>query len=315
MTAVDARSCQQIIDATAKVVVGQHAAIRKALTCILAGGHLLIEDLPGLGKTTLAHTLANVLGLSFKRLQFTADMLPADVVGSSIYNPGLIGGQGGAESPAGFHFIPGPVFTQMLLADEINRAPPKVQSALLEAMEERQVSIDGKRYPLPGVFFVIATQNPLEQAGTYPLPESQLDRFAMVIRLGYPDAQTERRMLLDGGGRSHLGEIKSVVEPTGLMQLQDQARRVHVANGIGAYVQSLLAASRETAEFRVGLSPRAGLMLISLARAWALIDQRDHVLPDDVQAVLPALVNHRVGMDDHAGRDAADLLLSRVAAP
>ncbi|MDG4867712.1 MoxR family ATPase [Guyparkeria sp. 1SP6A2] len=315
MTAVDARSCQEIIDATSKVVVGQHAAIRKALACILAGGHLLIEDLPGLGKTTLAHTLANVLGLSFKRLQFTADMLPADVVGSSIYNPGPVGGQSGAESSAAFRFIPGPVFTQMLLADEINRAPPKVQSALLEAMEERQVSIDGTRYPLPGVFFVIATQNPMEQAGTYPLPESQLDRFAMVIRLGYPDAQTERRMLLDGGGRSHLGEIKSVVEPTGLMQLQDQARRVHVAEAIGTYVQSLLAASRETAEFSVGLSPRAGLMLISLARAWALIDQRDHVLPDDVQAVLPALVNHRVGMDDHDGRDAAELLLSRVAAP
>ncbi len=314
MTAVDARSCQRIINATAKVVVGQHAAIRKALTCILAGGHLLIEDLPGLGKTTLAHTLANVLGLSFKRLQFTADMLPADVVGSSIYNPGG-GSQPGTESPAGFRFIPGPVFTQMLLADEINRAPPKVQSALLEAMEERQVSIDGKRYPLPGVFFVIATQNPLEQAGTYPLPESQLDRFAIVIRLGYPDAQTERRMLLDGGGRSHLGEIEPVVDSAGLMQLQEQARRVHVADGIGAYVQSLLAASREAPEFSVGLSPRAGLMLISLARAWALIDQRDHVLPDDVQAVLPALVNHRVGMDDHDGRDAAELLLSRVAAP
>ena len=309
MTAVDARICSTIIDATDRVVVGQRPAIRRALTCILAGGHLLIEDLPGLGKTTLAHTLATVLGLSFKRLQFTADMLPADVVGSSVFLPGQPGGE------SGFRFVPGPVFTQMLLADEINRAPPKVQSALLEAMEERQVSVDGKRYPLPGVFFVIATQNPLEQAGTYPLPESQLDRFAMVIRLGYPDAETERRMLLSGGGRAHLDEVTPVTDATGLLQLRLQAARVHVAERVAGYVQSLLAASREAPEFRVGLSPRAGLMLLNLARAWALIDQRDHVLPDDVQAVLPDLINHRVGLDDHDGRDAADLLLERVPAP
>jgi len=309
MNAVDARICSTIIDATDRVVVGQRPAIRRALTCILAGGHLLIEDLPGLGKTTLAHTLATVLGLSFKRLQFTADMLPADVVGSSVFMPGQAGGE------SGFRFVPGPVFTQMLLADEINRAPPKVQSALLEAMEERQVSVDGKRYPLPGVFFVIATQNPLEQAGTYPLPESQLDRFAMVIRLGYPDAETERRMLLSGGGRAHLGEVTPVTDAAGLQQLRQQATRVHVADRVAHYVQSLLAASREAAEFRVGLSPRAGLMLLNLARAWALIDQRDHVLPDDVLAVLPDLINHRVGLDDHDGRDAADLLLERVPAP
>ncbi|KTG15914.1 MULTISPECIES: MoxR family ATPase [unclassified Guyparkeria] len=309
MTAVDARICPKIIDATDRVVVGQRPAIRRALTCILAGGHLLIEDLPGLGKTTLAHTLATVLGLSFKRLQFTADMLPADVVGSSVFMPTQSGGE------SGFRFVPGPVFTQMLLADEINRAPPKVQSALLEAMEERQVSVDGKRYPLPGVFFVIATQNPLEQAGTYPLPESQLDRFAMVIRLGYPDADTERRMLLSGGGRAHLDEVSPVTDAAGLQQLRDQAGRVHVAERVVAYVQSLLAASREAPEFRVGLSPRAGLMLLNLARAWALIDQRDHVLPDDVQAVLPDLINHRVGLDGHDGRDAADLLLERVPAP
>ena len=309
MTAVDARICPKIIDATDRVVVGQRPAIRRALTCILAGGHLLIEDLPGLGKTTLAHTLATVLGLSFKRLQFTADMLPADVVGSSVFMPQQAGGE------SGFRFMPGPVFTQMLLADEINRAPPKVQSALLEAMEERQVSVDGKRYPLPGVFFVIATQNPLEQAGTYPLPESQLDRFAMVIRLGYPDAETERRMLLSGGGRAHLDEVSAVIDPSGLQQLREQATRVHVAERLVEYVQSLLAASRQAPEFRVGLSPRAGLMLLNLARAWALIDQRDHVLPDDVQAVLPDLINHRVGLDDHDGRDAADLLLERVPAP
>ncbi len=306
---MDATICPSIIDRTATIVVGQRAAIRKALTCILAGGHLLIEDLPGLGKTTLAHTLAQVLGLSFKRLQFTADMLPADVVGSSIFQPG------GSGAPAGFRFMPGPVFTQMLLADEINRAPPKVQSALLEAMEERQVTVDGKRYPLPAVFFVIATQNPLEQAGTYPLPESQLDRFAMVIRLGYPDAETEREMLLSGGGRAHLAELEPVVDVEGLQRLRAQATRVHVATRIAGYVQSLMAASREAPEFRVGLSPRAGLMLLNLARAWALIDQRDHVLPDDVQAVLPDLVNHRVGMDGHDGRDAADLLLDRVPTP
>ncbi|MCL7743864.1 MoxR family ATPase [Guyparkeria hydrothermalis] len=313
MNAVDARICSTIIDATDRVVVGQRPAIRRALTCILAGGHLLIEDLPGLGKTTLAHTLATVLGLSFKRLQFTADMLPADVVGSSVFMPGQTAGQTGGES--GFRFMPGPVFTQMLLADEINRAPPKVQSALLEAMEERQVSVDGKRYPLPGVFFVIATQNPLEQAGTYPLPESQLDRFAMVIRLGYPDAETERRMLVSGGGRAHLGEVTPVTDANGLQQLRDRAAQVHVAERVIGYVQSLLAASREAPEFRVGLSPRAGLMLLNLARAWALIDARDHVLPDDVQAVLPDLINHRVGLDDHDGRDAAALLLERVPAP
>lgn len=309
MPAVDARICPDIIEATDRVVVGQRAAIRRALTCILAGGHLLIEDLPGLGKTTLAHTLATVLGLSFKRLQFTADMLPADVTGSSVFMPSQPGGEGG------FRFMPGPVFTQMLLADEINRAPPKVQSALLEAMEERQVTVDGKRYPLPGVFFVIATQNPLEQAGTYPLPESQLDRFAMVIRLGYPDAETERRMLVSGGGRAHLGEVTPVTDAAGLQRLREQAARVHVADRLVHYVQSLLAASREAPEFRVGLSPRAGLMLLSLARAWALIDQRGHVLPDDIQAVLPDLINHRVGLDDHDGRDAADLLLERVPAP
>jgi len=308
MTSITADTPQRIIDETATVVVGQRPAIRRALTCILAGGHLLIEDLPGLGKTTLAHTLASVLGLTFKRLQFTADMLPADVVGSSIYSPTQ--GEGG-----GFRFIPGPVFTQMLLADEINRAPPKVQSALLEAMEERQVSVDGKRYALPEVFFVIATQNPLEQAGTYPLPESQLDRFAMVIRLGYPDADTERQMLLSGGGRAHLGEVARVVDATGLMALRQKATGIHVSDRLADYVQRLLAASRQTPEFSVGLSPRAGLTLISLARAWALIEQRDHVLPDDVQAVLPDLVNHRVGLDDHDGRDAAEILLDRVPAP
>ncbi|MFW6020814.1 MAG: AAA family ATPase [Guyparkeria sp.] len=306
---MDATICPSIIDRTASVVVGQRPAIRKALTCILAGGHLLIEDLPGLGKTTLAHTLAQVLGLSFKRAQFTADMLPADVVGSSIFQPG------GGDTRSGFRFIPGPVFTQMLLADEINRAPPKVQSALLEAMEERQVTVDGKRYPLPAVFFVIATQNPLDQAGTYPLPESQLDRFAMVIRLGYPDAATEREMLLSGGGRAHLAEVEPLLDAEGLQRLRGQAARVHVAERIAGYVQRLLAASREAPEFRVGLSPRAGLMMLNLARAWALIDQRDHVLPDDVQAVLPDLVNHRVGLDDHDGRDAADLLLERVPTP
>ncbi|HER35227.1 MAG: MoxR family ATPase [Halothiobacillaceae bacterium] len=313
MPSTDSALCTRIIEATDRVVVGQRPAIRRALTCILAGGHLLIEDLPGLGKTTLAHTLARVLGLSFKRLQFTADMLPADVVGSSVFLPGQMAGEAGGES--GFRFVPGPVFTQMLLADEINRAPPKVQSALLEAMEERQVSVDGKRYPLPSVFFVIATQNPLEQAGTYPLPESQLDRFAMVIRLGYPDAQTERRMLTSGGGRAHLDEVEPVTDAGGLLALRQRAAQVHAAERLIGYVQSLLAASRITPEFRVGLSPRAGLMLLNLARARALIDHRDHVLPDDVQSVLPDLINHRVGLDAHDGRDAAELLLERVPAP
>lgn len=305
MDATPAEICQRIIHSTSEVVVGQKPAITRALACVLARGHLLIEDLPGLGKTTLSHTLAAVLGLTFKRLQFTADMLPADVLGSTIYNP----------AAQKFRFIPGPIFTQVLLADEINRAPPKVQSALLEAMEEGQVSIEGKTYDLPAGFFVIATQNPLEQAGTYPLPESQLDRFAMVTQLGYPSAETERAMLKSGGGRSKFAAIKPVLAENDLSKLRQSSAAVYVADTIIDYAQQLLAASRQNHEFTVGLSPRAGLMLIELAKAWALIDGRDHVLPDDIQAVFPDLVNHRMAMKTQSRRTPAEVLLEQVAAP
>lgn len=305
MAQTHAERCQQIIETTSEVVVGQKPAIMRALACVLARGHLLIEDLPGLGKTTMAHTLAAVLGLRFKRLQFTADMLPADVLGSTIYNPG----------EQKFRFIPGPIFTQVLLADEINRAPPKVQSALLEAMEEGQVSIEGKTYNLPEGFFVIATQNPLEQAGTYPLPESQLDRFAMVTQLGYPSAEMERKMLRSGGGRARFDSIEPVLQVGELTQLRESTAAIHVAEPVIDYTQRLLATSREQGEFTVGLSPRAGLMLVELAKSWALIHGRDHVLPDDIQAVFPDLVNHRIQFKGESGETPADLLLHRVATP
>lgn len=275
---------QSLIARTASVVLGKENVIRQALCSILAGGHLLLEDLPGLGKTTLAHALARALGLRFRRLQFTADMLPADILGVSIFEP----------QTREFRFRPGPIFTEILLADEINRAPPKVQSALLEAMEERQVTIEGKRYPLPEAFFVIATQNPLHQQGTYPLPESQLDRFALILAMGYPAPEVERAMLKGQGGRLCINDIEPVLDARGLALMRQAVRGIHVSDPVIDYVQKLLQTSREMPEFRMGLSPRAGLMLINLARAWAYIDQRDYVLPDDIQAVFAGLVEHRL---------------------
>lgn len=274
----------QILDELDQHVFGKQHQVRLALACLLARGHLLIEDLPGMGKTTLAHALAGVLGLEFNRIQFTADLLPADVIGGSIYD---------SESRS-FHFHPGPVFTQILLADEINRASPKAQSALLEAMEERQVSAEGETHRLPEPFFVLATQNPTQLVGTFPLPESQLDRFLMRIELGYPDHQAERTILKRGQQRPLDREFSSGLGADRLFILHNHVENIHCSDAILDYVQLILDASRQGDQFVLGLSPRAGIGLISAARAWALIHGRDLVLPEDVQAVAPGILIHRL---------------------
>ena len=277
------------------VVLGKARPIRLALACLLARGHLLIQDVPGVGKTTLAHVLAHVLQLDNRRVQFTSDLLPADVLGTSIYE----------RETGRFHFHAGPVFAELVLADEINRAPPKTQSALLEAMEEEQVTIEGETRALPQPFFVIATQNPREQAGTYPLPESQLDRFLMCISLGFPDERAERELLTGRDRRRMIAELAPVLSPQELGALQRESARVHTSDALLDYVQGLLAASRAPDLFADGLSPRAGLALLGAARAWALLDGRDHALPEDVQAVLGPVVNHRLQPLDGAERGAA----------
>jgi len=273
-----------VLNRAASIVLGKHHQVRLALACLLARGHLLIEDVPGVGKTILAQTLARVLGLEFKRIQFTSDLLPADIVGVSIYDP---------ESRR-FNFNPGPVFSPVVLADEINRATPKAQSALLEAMEERQVTADGQTYPLPQPFFVIATQNPRHQIGTFPLPESQLDRFLMRIEMGYPDRAAEREILLGRDRRELLRELQPVLDAPRILRLQEMADGVRASAAILDYVQELVAATRRGTGFSVGLSPRAGLAIVRGARAWALLAGRDAVLPEDVQAVLPGVVGHRL---------------------
>jgi MoxR-like ATPase len=266
------------------IILGKGRALRLALSCLLARGHLLIEDVPGVGKTTLAHALAQVLGLSWQRVQFTSDLLPADILGVSVFD----------RATQKFDFRPGPVFTQLLLADEVNRASPRTQSALLEAMEERQVSVDGITHPLPEPFFVVATQNPQEQLGTYALPESQLDRFLMRIELGYPDAQHERALLAQRDRRELLAQARPALNAASLLALQEQVAGVFVAEPLLDYVQKLVAATRARADVRLGLSPRAAQGLVRAARAWALIEGRDAVLPDDVQAVWPVVAQHRL---------------------
>lgn len=268
------------------VVLGKTTEVKLSLACLLAKGHLLIEDLPGMGKTTLAHALAQTLGLSFQRIQFTSDLLPADVIGISIYQ------QGSNE----FTLHQGPIFTQVLLADEINRASPKTQSALLEAMEEHQVSIDGTSYPLPEPFFVIATQNPLHHAGTYPLPESQLDRFMMRIRLGFPSAEAEKRILQ--GQEGIRSQVKSVakVDHQQLTQLQTRVNHVHASDAILDYVIALARFTRSNKFSGNPLSPRAGKALLQAAKAWAMLDSRDFILPEDVQAVFPSVCEHRLAL-------------------
>ncbi|MBK6335674.1 MAG: AAA family ATPase [Betaproteobacteria bacterium] len=294
-----------------RIVVGKDEAMRLALTCLLARGHLLIEDIPGVGKSTLAQALAGTLGLRAARVQFTSDLLPADILGVSIF-----------DAPAqAFRFHAGPVFNSVVLADEINRAPPKTQSSLLEAMEERQVSIDGTTRKLPDPFFVIATQNPVEQIGAYPLPESQLDRFLMAVELGYPDAVAERDLLAGGDRRGQVASLPALADPPTLLEWQHEAAAVHVAPALLDYVQALLAATRgntggETdAGARRGLSPRAGLMLLSAARAWALLNARPMVLPEDIQAVFPSVAGHRLAAGARAGALQARALLRAVALP
>ncbi|MCC6202535.1 MAG: AAA family ATPase [Gammaproteobacteria bacterium] len=296
------------VTAGSAIIVGKQHALRLALACLLARGHLLIEDLPGVGKTTLAHLLARLLGLSFQRIQFTSDMLPADIIGVSIYD----------RDTHSFRFNRGPIFSQVVLADEVNRATPRAQSALLEAMEERQVTVDGTSQPLPNPFFVIATQNPSHQIGTFPLPESQLDRFLMRLSLGYPDAEAERQLLAGEDRRSMLARLEPVLNARELLALQQGVEAIHVAPALLDYVQALLAHTRRAPLFAAGLSPRAGIGLIHAARAWAAIHGRDSVLPEDVQAVLPGVVGHRLRARDDlpvADTRLSDSLLAAVPIP
>ena len=277
-------SLHNVIHQAEQIILGKPQQIRFALACLLARGHLLIEDLPGVGKTTLAHVLARTLDLQFQRIQFTSDLLPADILGVSVYQ----------RDNGEFKFHPGPIFAQMILADEVNRATPKAQSALLEAMEEQQVTIEGTTRALPAPFFVIATQNPVHHIGTFPLPESQLDRFLMRIRMGYPDAQAERGLLSGVDRREIIAKLSPQMECAELLALQQRAREIFVSPALLDYVQAILRHTRETARYTHGLSPRAGLALLAAARAWALLDNRDAVIPEDVQAVLPGVASHRL---------------------
>ena len=271
-----------------EIILGKEPQVRLCLACLLARGHLLIEDIPGVGKTTLAHALARSLGLSYQRIQFTSDLLPADIIGVSVF-----------EADTGqFRFHRGPVFAQLVLADEVNRATPKAQSALLEAMEEHQVTADGQTYPLTEPFFVIATQNPVYQVGTFPLPESQLDRFLMRIELGYPAAALERQLLLGRDRRDLLATLPATISPQQLLRLQAEVPRVHASDALLDYVQAIARYTRQAPEFESGLSPRAVISLLRAAQAWAFIHDHEGVLPEDVQAVLPAVVGHRLPARD-----------------
>ncbi|HMM54373.1 MAG TPA: AAA family ATPase [Candidatus Desulfobacillus sp.] len=286
----------EAIHRAGRIVLGKERQIRLALACLLARGHLLIEDLPGMGKTLLAHVLARLLGLNYQRIQCTADMLPADIIGVSIYE----------RETGAFRFHPGPVFAQLVLVDEINRATPKAQSALLEAMEERQVSCEGETRALPEPFFVMATQNPFHQAGTFPLPESQLDRFLMRIGMGYPDQAAERELLAGADRRELMASLEPCLTAGELLELQRAVQGVHVSSALIAYVQSIAEHTRRAPEYQTGLSPRAALALLRAARAWALIDRRDLVLPEDIQAVLPAVAGHRLQPSANAPAASAD---------
>lgn len=290
------------VDQINGVIVGKEGAVRLAVCCLLARGHLLIEDVPGVGKTTLAHALAKVLGLDFRRIQFTSDLLPADIIGVSVFD----------ATKQAFRFHPGPVFTSVVLADEINRATPKAQSALLEAMEERQVTTEGVTHRLPSPFFVVATQNPRHQIGTFPLPESQLDRFLMRIAIGFPDHAAERE-LLRGKDRRHLLErLNPVLNDRILLRLQQAVSEIRCSEALLDYIQALLAYSREAQWLTRGLSPRAGLALTQAARAWALIGGRRFVLPEDVQAVTPSVIGHRLQPADDGNTAGAAELCDRL---
>ncbi len=295
---------ETLINRVCEVIVGKQNQIRLAVACLLSRGHLLIEDAPGVGKTTLSQAFARLLALDYRRMQFTSDLLPADVMGNSIYD----------QKTGQFRFHPGPIFCQLALVDEINRATPKTQSALLEAMEEFQVSADGVTYPLPKPFFVIATQNPQQQIGTFPLPESQLDRFLMRIALGYPDRHSERRMLTGENRRDMLRRLEPVFHSERLLELQTAVAQVHVSGPLLDYLQDILETSRQMHPY--GLSPRSGLSLLHAAQAWALMQDRDMVLPEDVQAVGPYVMSHRLGSvrdwDGPSGEALAEKILQTV---
>jgi MoxR-like ATPase len=303
----------ELIEATIaqlnRIILGKERELRLCVACLLARGHLLIEDIPGVGKTTLAHALAETLGLSYQRVQFTSDLLPADIIGVSVFE----------RETSEFRFHKGPIFSQLVLADEVNRATPKAQSALLEAMEEHQVTADGHTYPLAAPFFVIATQNPIYQIGTYPLPESQLDRFLMRIELGYPDPALERKLLLGQDRRDLLATLSSVLSPQQLLLMQTMVPGVHVSDALLDYVQAIVRHTRESPAYEAGLSPRAAIGLLRIAQAWALVHGHPGVLPEDVQAVLPGVVGHRLKPRDqtHAAsaRQIGAAVLQAVSVP
>lgn len=297
-----------LIDSAGRIILGKETQLRLALCCILARGHLLIEDIPGVGKTTLSHTLARLLGLHFQRIQFTSDLLPADILGTNVFD---------ARNQS-FNFHPGPIFNQMILADEINRSTPKAQSALLEAMEEHQVTVDGETHPLPRPFFVVATQNPNDHIGTFHLPESQLDRFLMRIELGYPNPKAERS-LLQGKDRHLLIESLPVcLPPEDLQKAQSMVAEIHCSEALLDYLQAILDFSRNAPEYQLGLSPRAGLALLSASKAWAFLDRRDSVLPEDLQKVLAVVAAHRLRTSEGGNTDSESLvssILEQVAIP
>jgi MoxR-like ATPase len=304
-----AQSLTRALESLDGVILGKSPQLRLCVACLLSRGHLLIEDVPGVGKTTLAHALAQVFGLGWNRVQFTSDLLPADIVGVSVFDRGS----------QQFEFRKGPVFTQLLLADEVNRASPRTQSALLEAMEERQVSADGQTYVLPEPFFVVATQNPTEQLGTFALPESQLDRFLMRVELGYPDAAHERELLRSGERRDRLASLAASLDSVRVCELQQRVRRVHVAEALLDYAQRLIARTREHPALKLGLSPRAGQGLMRASQAWSLLQGRNAVMPEDLQAVFVPIAGHRLVLRDEyaarASRDVIDELLRSVPVP
>ena len=295
------------LGALGQIVLGKERQLRLALACLLARGHLLLEDIPGVGKTTLALALAKVLGLKFQRVQFTSDLLPADILGVSIFE----------QAVSKFRFHPGPIFSQLVLADEVNRASPKTQSALLEAMEERQVTAEGETRPLPDPFFVIATQNPTTQIGTFPLPESQLDRFLMRLSLGYPPVEAERLLLGERDRRDLLASIPAALTPTELVAIQAQVKGIRTSPALIDYLLALVRYTREHSGLKLGLSPRAGLAIRRAAQAWALLEGRSGVIPEDVQAVFPAVVNHRLlaASEREAGAPTGEEILAKVAIP
>lgn len=293
---------QTLVNEIGRVLLGKEEQIKLAVCCLLSDGHLLIEDLPGMGKTTLAQALARVFGLGYRRVQFTSDMLPADILGVSVFEA--------AESRFVFH--PGPVFSQVLLADEINRTTPKTQSALLEAMEERQVTSEGETRPLPQPFFVIATQNPQSQSGTYPLPESQLDRFLMRISLGYPDRQSERKLFLGGDPRSQLDQLRVCLKPEQLLKVRDITTRIKTSDALIDYLQRLIHVTRTDSDFYCGLSPRGAMALLRAAKTWAWMAGREYVIPEDVQQLLPVVVTHRVTHHSQAAEQKHHPLMVRL---